>query len=521
MKYYGIHRQNRRDDFIYAYAKAKAWLEKSLPGSRKDVRTLEYNQVYSGRFFSMRHRDNSIPSGHYLKLDYIVTAELVYREDIIKLQKGLRSLLKERRSLRPILGGPIDSIDGICQKINQMDSVLERYYNTVQCGIFDFSKTGKKSIIEYFSVDVKNINSSYLSVEFVLFLSKEESQSLNMIIDNDYKDKKGYAQPYISCGNSKKRIVKKYLVTNYNEDALKADKIYEHISCLEWEFYNEISQYFPFVLFRRNIRAPRIEVFSTDIDYHERHTSFWSSVGITDFEGQFIDSRQKIFFDSSLSGRYENIAHNDRLIYIYNNANEDTEKALPVSAEVHLHLREYGTEYFKFLFLNILEKEVGEILVTYKQKLDRVKLNKGMINKFLKLQYLFARDIDFYTRYTKDNIWEDSMKKAGEVFDDSYKLLQCIKNAFLYDFKSFCANSISALEQIHGRISAITDEFNEKGRILQCLYDYKNEKKNQKLNILMLVITLVTLFYIVFPEKIAPTAQVIRDVYHWFLSLLP
>ena len=136
------------------------------------------------------------------------------------------------------------------------------------------------------------------------------------MINYNYCEKRGYAFSTLTGKSNKTGAFENYSVVRYNDDLLKADRIYEFISCIEWEFLEELSSNFPLVLHRNDIMPPRIEAYYTNIDYHDDCKSFWDSIGVYGFQGQFIDDRQKMFFECSLSGRYEGDQINNRLIYI-------------------------------------------------------------------------------------------------------------------------------------------------------------------------------------------------------------
>ena len=51
--------------------------------------------------------------------------------------------------------------------------------------------------------------------------------------------------------------------------AIQLFKIYEFISYIEWEFLEELSSLFPFVFHNKKVSPPRIEVYSTNIDWRD------------------------------------------------------------------------------------------------------------------------------------------------------------------------------------------------------------------------------------------------------------
>lgn len=142
--------------------------------------------------------------------------------------------------------------------------------------IFEFKNHSLEESIDYFSVRICNINSAYLSLEFDMYLSSRKKEELNSLIACNYINKRGFAFQTMTGKGGKTGAYKNYTVTHYNNNFLEADKIYEFISKIEWEFLNELSVYFPFVLHTKGIMPPRIETYCTDIAYHENNRYFWN-----------------------------------------------------------------------------------------------------------------------------------------------------------------------------------------------------------------------------------------------------
>ena len=58
---------------------------------------------------------NGIPDKHFLRLEQIITSDLSYREDIGKLQKGIRELLKSHRAGDRFLLHGVEGLEEICK----------------------------------------------------------------------------------------------------------------------------------------------------------------------------------------------------------------------------------------------------------------------------------------------------------------------------------------------------------------------------------------------------------------------
>ncbi|WP_336526694.1 hypothetical protein, partial [Bacteroides acidifaciens] len=112
----------------------------------------------------------------YLKhffISFVAPCTLMFRrEDIKSLQAGVRHLIKHKRANR-FLGGNIDGLDKICRQIETMDSTLLSWYNKVECGIFEFKRHSLEKEVDYFILNIWNVNSAFLAVELIVYLTEE------------------------------------------------------------------------------------------------------------------------------------------------------------------------------------------------------------------------------------------------------------------------------------------------------------------------------------------------------------
>ncbi len=171
------------------------------------------------------------------------------------------------------------------------------------------------------------------------------------------------------------------------------------VSCFEWKILDKLSSNIPFLLHGQGIMPPRMEMFYTNIDYHEGNNEFWDSIGIREYNGEFIDDRQKIFFEAELSDRYEKAELNNRMLYVVKDDYIEIGQLQSVKDEVYFHIKEYSIEYFKIMFLRILAREAGKQLVVYRRKLDNIKLKRNQLNQLLKLKYDLSKNIDDYNKF--------------------------------------------------------------------------------------------------------------------------
>lgn len=499
LKYYGIKDKIKREEFLYFYAKYRTKMMSFLPGKRNSFWKNTYQMIYEDEYYH-RPDDNSIPEKDTYQLYSLVVADLIRREDIGKIQKGIRYLLRNRRSNR-FLAAPHEGLDEICKKIEQMDASLLSWYDTVNCGIFEFTNHPLEECIDYFTVKICNVNSGYLSLIFNIHISEKKKRELSELINCNYNDKKGYAYQTMTGRSDRTGAFKNYTITHFNNNFLKADKIYELLSYIEWDFFTELEKIFPFVLHGKTIMPPRIEIFSTSIDYHVDNKYFWDSVGVSDYQGQFIDERHKMFYENQMSGRYDNLHINNRLIYIFKDDNIKIGQFKSIKDTVYHHINDYAIEYFKFMFLDILSRETGKTLILYKHRLDQIKLKKNHLNALLKLKYNLSMDIDDYSRYKRDDIWSRAQKKLDEVYRYNDMVAENATKTFFISHTYFCESAVSESNRMDKDIAVVVREFEEKKEILQNLSDYRNAAKSIRLNLITVLLTALTLFFVIFPQK--------------------
>ena len=513
MRYYGTKDKIKKEHYEYAFAKAYTKVKSLLPGPHRKFYALNYPMAFREEPPLHQIRKNAIPSGGLLRLNQLVTSDLIRREDIKKFQTGIRELLKEHRAGDRFLAQPIESLDDICDRIDQMDSTQISWYEGYTCGAFDFRNEYLESDVDYFILQIQNVNSSYLGVEFQIHLTEAKTKEIDEIIQSNFREVHGYAKKMLASRRNGGAF-DAYSVRYYNDDAIKADRIYEWVNCIEWKFYNALKHYLPFVLHNKGIIPPRIEVYYTNIDYRDDNWPFWESIGISRWNGQFIDDRQKMFFVSALSGRYEKPETKQRLMYVIKDDDIPVGQLESVKDEVYYHIEMYSKYYFRFMFLDILSHDVGKIILRYKQKLDRIKLKRRRLIRVLRQRYYFEREIDYYMRYIKDDIWQHSLDILEK---DIYcgintKTLQT-KVRGCYSCKRFCNDAMMAAKKTDETVGVIRDDYADKEIILQHLTDYRNVQRNWWISVGMLLVSSVTLFFVLFPDKAIQLSDGIRKNY--------
>lgn len=70
------------------------------------------------------------------------------------------------------------------------------------------------------------------------------------------------------------------------------------------------------------------------------------------------------------------------------------------------------------------------------------------------------------------------------------------------------------------RILSIRQEFDRKTEILQHLADYKNESKNSKFSWFSMIASVITLYFLIFPENTEPVAAFLNSLVKAFSTFI-
>lgn len=147
---------------------------------------------------------------------------------------------------------------------------------------------------------------------------------------------------------------------------------------------------------------------------------------------------------------------------------------------------------FLFEFLNCMNTYASKEIIKYRAKLNVIKLKKNKLSKLLKTRYKYEKALDCFKRYIRDEIWEFACEEAEDILGDNF--VGKYKYTYVREF------ALVHKARIEEQTEVLEKEFDTKINILQHLSDYKNESKNRALNIVMLLLTLLTVIFIIFPE---------------------
>ena len=459
-------------------------------------------------YFNSKHfyiHDCSIPASKYCTPFCLICSDLISIENIESVKSGLKRLILHHLS-NDYLTGSIDD------EINKLDSLARKTppsFSSIKIGRYSFASTETlHQKISYFTVYFKSVSSKFISVEFHIFFSNNFKEELSSFTSKNYTPSHAFIHKTVSSFSKDVGAKESSNILYYPNEILKSDYLYEKFCFIKWDFFNFIQKYFITFFHISNIIPPSVILYGTNIGYNEPyHRDFWRSVGIEAQYGETFLHRGdpykygRLFFRTSLSDRY---APDDSssLIYIIN-----TEKKKPsygfqdFEDQIDLEFSDITTNLFLLSFLSIINQSALKQLSIYRQRLTKIKLKRRSLKKLLLLRYEFEKTITPFESFLSDHI------QWNLVQDDFQKLFPKKIYSFRQAHYSLSVLSIFQKDAILDQISIIKGEFDQKTQILQHLADYKNESKNNRFSWFSTIASIITLYFLIYPENTKPVAS--------------
>ena len=408
MKNYGIDKKIKNENKLYRLAKIHYFLKQYFcrnKEQRKNNKQLYNDYFVSPKFFLFK-RDYSIPSEKYCKPACLVVSDLILREDLDVLKKGLVKLLSKHYSHKFL--STHKSIDEIIHIIENMDDTQNWWYDGLDVGRFDFETNKRlKENISYFDLHIKNINSSYLAIEAHIYFSECYEQVLNKIITSDVEKPKTYITYAFSRTKKQSGGKTVFSLCHYNDANQKSDIIFEKITSFKWTFFSYLQKFFPTCNHKEGRIPPSVLVYKTNINYDDnKYRDFLQSLGLDNINGQSIDNANKLFFRYELSARYDKYFAK-AMLYLYDEDLIKLESGF--STKDYYVIDRLSTtclmDILKYNLLNVYNAYYSRKVIDYRAKLNKVKLNKNRLHSLLKLRYKFEKEMDTYLRYCQKMQW--------------------------------------------------------------------------------------------------------------------
>lgn len=515
-KYYGIKKRIKRERLRFCFARGITRLRSRIPSKHKEY-WKRVEDLFDGETYSY-HSCNAIPENRYCKPAYIITSDLVRIEDVELLKSGLKKMLFKHSADDRFISSVVDIRD-LLSNIDNMDSIQMKGFSWRRVGIFDFREDNLSDIIDHFSLSIRSVNPSFLNIECILYLTDKKMEELGALIANDYNERALSAKKYLARWKGGSTF-HSYSVGQLDDSYIKAHKINTIISCIQWEFNQTISRYLPLVLHKKGIIPPRIEVFYTDINAEDEQDRFWESVGCERINRYIINNGLTLYHSDHHSGnRWDE--DNLRLLCIVNDDGVEEGRLESTKEKARLSILDAAGSIFHFMFLKILSTECGRTVAKYKKRVNAFGLKRNRLHRLLRLRYLFSKDINDFTILYENYDWERSFVDIKELYSLSSSKNESPENGDIrIPYSNYYKSITAGAEYISNNIKDVENDIERKRQILQNLSDYKNTSRSFHINVVMLIVAVVTLFFVVFPDAAIGVSTWIKQALDFFKQII-
>ena len=125
---------------------------------------------------------------------------------------------------------------------------------------------------------------------------------------------------------------------------------------------------------------------------------------------------------------------------------------------------------------------------------------------------MFSKDInDFRLLYENYN-WEQRFNDIEELYStDSPNDESSENDEIILPYGDHYKSITHGAEHISSIINVVENDIEAKRQIMQNLSDYKNTSRSLHINIAMLMITVFTLFFVIFPDATIAVSAIIKQ----------
>lgn len=360
MKYYGIRKKRNVNYIFYQYFKTKKKLdylfEQDKESKKRKKETYEYDFLDKFQF----EESNQIPDGHFYEPSVIIVTDLVAKENISQLKQGINKIIL-KYSTKKFLG-TFSNVNDINKYIDNLNENITDNQSWKNLGRFDFSNyPDLDKEIEYFDMKIINFSSSFVGIQFKIFISDERKRELIKLINDDYKGNSKKIISYYQRKKNKSGGRKRYTISTYSKNNAKNAKISEFITELKWRLFNKISKYIPTILHGLGEIPPSVNVFKTNITLEENERSqFLDSIGDPLMGFPVLDNSRLIL--EPITDYMNNRVYLD-YTYVVNIENKKEKPYMSLENEIITELEYLYSKLIKTHILKVMSIKLGASII--------------------------------------------------------------------------------------------------------------------------------------------------------------
>ncbi len=502
-----IHKDNRR----YNIVKLKSYLLMKLSfGEKRKNREFEYS-IYEN-FHSLDRYNNSLPEGKYYKPTDIVLYDLVKKEDLPTLKKGLIKLFRKCYCHKYMWGGK--SENDIDKLVNGLDQTINSGKSWYYIGIFDYAYNSTlESYIDHFAIYFRNFSSSYVAIEVQIVLAESYANELAEFIKKQYKKpgmcvhrhwgrKKGKSGAKINYGVS----------SGAQSECAKSQLIYEQLQYVKTVFLNELKNYFPLMQYSRNGKIYGINVFETNITFTDKlDSSVYDALGLDEMNGFNFSEAERLYVSTKTLRAFD--SYESDMLFLFNPDLFEDYKAFWSAHNKALY--QLTEDYMDKLYRGVILKDIGigylDLISEYRNKVNKTKTNRINHKQLLKLKYDLNKEFYDLKKIDEELPVDDELDSIDKILKKDFFTSASIYYGF-HTAELFASNPRWIWKQIRINYKEVENDLNRKLEIADSLTNYSAEMSNKRMAGAQLFFAAITFYLLIFPDKAMKIASFLLKI---------
>lgn len=493
-----------KENFAFNRVKFLLWLKMKLSISKEKRESKRRTLEIFDDMDNLSHLQiNSLPDNIYYKPTDILIYDLLQKQDLDKIKKGIFSLFKQNMSHKFVTTGR--SEDDISNVIYDLDHTISPSKSWYWIGVFDFANNAKiDRYIHHFEIYLRNFSSSYIAVEAVITLSDAFQNEIGDFIRNDYK-KPGMRAFKMWGRNSKKSGAKisyatgKGALNTYAKNIL----INEQLQLVKNMFLRQISKFLPIMQHSKGMELHTINVFETNIDVEKEipnSRNVFQSLGLDDMYGFFLSKAERLYYSSRSPG--EKRAFQSDMFFVINPNKIDNYDGFgtPKNKALHNLTQGYMMSLYTMVIIKNLSINYSRMISEFRNRENTIKTTQHSHKKLLKLKYEIEQAYYSYSKINHEFSVEKEAKNINKLLEENH----FVKKSVMYGhhtYEGFSYETQNLWKLIKINYDELMIDLNNKIDISSSLTNYYDVKKNSIVSWIQLVIAISTFVLLIFPEK--------------------
>ncbi len=510
-------KKTKKDNRRYHFEKFKSNIKIffSLNPNKKKLRKANH-EIFSYDYWAQD--SNALPSELYFRPKDIIVLDIFAKKDIPNVKKGLLKLFKKYYSHK--FFGAVRFDNDIDRILNGLDQVLTSGKSWYRTSIFDFENTVElKKYVNYFEIEFLNISSSYAAIEFVFHLTDDFSKKIEEFNATNYENKLNKISRIWKKNNKKNGAVIGYATggNDLNESA-KSCIVYEQLEYVKKSCMKKMYELFP-LFSSRDKKIYGVNVFETNIPCDTSLPSeVYGALGLDLFNGFLISKAEKLFLSTKTLTTKDH--YETDMMYVYN---DKLVTGYEGFSNPHNYIVENIKSFLSVMYLSLIYKNVGiyyyDKIVAYRNKINGIKINKKSNKKLLGLKYELENDFYDFNIIRNQIIIKDECDKMLKKMETNY-YVKCSSYMHFNSYKSLVTKPHAIWDRIIENYEKLSNELDNKIQIATTLKDYNDVKKGYRISWYQFWVAVITLYLVVYPEKIGPISASITYIYDNLIKII-